>query len=558
MLLKQPVLTTGHLKGRHVRGADLPAAEPQGRAELVAASIALGATEFGGPLSAAERLLVERAANGHVEIDCLRDAIRAGLDPLGEAITRLGSPAERRRTGCFYTPGPIARAMAAWVLSRRPARLVDAGCGSGRFAAEAARLRPELQIIAIDRNPLATLACRAGLAVLGAKRARVVNADYTTFPLKPITGPTAFISNPPYVRHHDLWPEQKRHAKEMAARLGVQLSGLAGLHIHFLLTTLEHAIPGDVAAFITSAEWLDVRYGRALRAALAEHTRGLSIHLLDPKSVTFRDAMTTAVITCFEIGEAGPTVYLRAVKSTEQLGDLCSNGRAIPRSLAARSDRWSPLFDAGQQSPSRDLIRLGEIVRVSRGAVTGANRFFLLNPTDAERLGLRPYTVAALSAAREVLAAEGVVRLDERRRLLLDPPTNLDLSAAEHAALRRYLNLGERAGVPSGYICRHRKPWWRVGSKTPPAVATYMARQPPAFALNPDRLAIVNVLHGLYPRVDLDEEQLLGLVRYLSAHRGGLRGAGRTYQGGLEKFEPAEMEALLVPSPERLREYARQ
>jgi len=84
-----------------------------------------------------------------------------------------------------------------------------------------------------------------------------------------------------------------------------------------------------------------------------------------------------------------------------------------------------------------------------------------------------------------------------------------------------------------------------------------MTRQAPAFALNPDGLATLNVVHGLFPKVPLDNEQLAGLVRFLNAHREQFRGEGRTYQGGLEKFEPREMENLQVPTPGRLRSVSR-
>jgi len=75
-------------------------------------------------------------------------------------------------------------------------------------------------------------------------------------------GRTLYIGNPPYVRHHQIDPAWKRWLLKTAAARGHHASGLAGLHIHFFLATAEHGSPGDAGVFITSAEWLDVNYGR--------------------------------------------------------------------------------------------------------------------------------------------------------------------------------------------------------------------------------------------------------------------------------------------------------
>jgi hypothetical protein len=74
-----------------------------------------------------------------------------------------------------------------------------------------------------------------------------------------------------------------------------------------------------------------------------------------------------------------------------------------------------------------------------------------------------------------------------------------------------------------------------------------MARQPPVFALNPDGLAFINIAHGIFPRSELTRDQLEALVAALNRRRGSFRGNGRTYHGGLEKFEPREMESLVIP-----------
>jgi len=65
----------------------------------------------------------------------------------------------------------------------------------------------------------------------------------------------------------------------------------------------------------------------------------------------------------------------------------------------------------------------------------------------------------------------------------------------------------------------------------------------------------VNIARGLYPREPLPSAALDGLAAYL--RRPVTAGQGRTYAGGLTKFEPGEMERLPVPAPALLPAYAR-
>ena len=55
----------------------------------------------------------------------------------------------------------------------------------------------------------------------------------------------------------------------------------------------------------------------------------------------------------------------------------------------------------------------------------------------------------------------------------------------------------------------------------------------------------LNIAHGLYPREPLSAATLDALVAWL---RGNVRASGgRTYAGSLTKFEPREIERILVP-----------
>jgi adenine-specific DNA-methyltransferase len=533
-----------------------PAFEPTAGALLLRLALDLGAEKCGGPLTEAERAFLNVARDlpptATAALTEARLSIILGNDPLGEELLRWRSPADRRPDGAFYTPAAIVQPMVEWALAQAPERVVDAGCGSGRFAAEIARRDPAVAIVAVDRDPLATLLTRAVLAVLGAARAVVLHTDYLGLELPPIAGRTAWIGNPPYVRHHDLEPEVKRWAATAGASLGHPVSSLSGLHAYFFLATALHAEAGDVGTFVTSAEWLDVGYGALIRQLLMDGLGLESLHVLDPTAVPFAEVMTTAAIACFRAGVHPARVRIETVADLDALDGL-DGGRAVPREQLELSHRWTGLLRPQVATVSGPA--LGTIGRVSRGVVTGANDYFLLTRERAAELGVLEWCRPAITSAREVLDAGGVVRDGPDRRLLFAPPRDVDRNA--HSALDRYLRRGEHRqmdapAIRDRYITSHRTPWWHHGPlRAPPIVASYMARRPPVFALNPDGLALVNIAHGLYPHRELNEEELGALVLHLNGLRESFRGRGRTYHGGLEKFEPGEMEALIVPDAER-------
>ena len=486
------------------------------------------------------------------ELRSIRAAIDAGDDPLGERLCAVWAPEDRRGLGAFYTGAELVGPMLDWTLARSPARVIDPGCGSGRFAVGVARRARDLALVAIDIDPLATLLTRAALAVVGASAATVLQADYTGTRLPLVAGRSAYVGNPPYVRHHQLSPAAKTWAVAAGRRLGQPVSALAGLHAHFYLATALAMQPGDVGCFVTSAEWLNVNYGAAIRGLLLNGLGGQALHVIDPRAIAFADAMTTAVVTCFEAGAQPDALLLRSVSEPANLRDLDA-GTPVPRTRLAATGRWSPLFaDAPQLDEPSGFVPLRSLARVHRGVVTGANDFFIMPRARAAELGLERWCRPAVTSAREVLEANGVLRDTSAQQLLLDIPADID--RAVFPQLDAYLARGEVADgdtppIATRYIASRRRPWWRLGTPaSPPIVASYMARQAPAFALNPDGLAIVNIAHGIYPTRELTNAQLTRLVDWLNGARAAFRGSGRTYHGGLEKFEPREMEQLRVPS----------
>jgi hypothetical protein len=120
--------------------------------------------------------------------------------------------------------------------------------------------------------------------------------------------------------------------------------------------------------------------------------------------------------------------------------------------------------------------------------------------------------------------------------------------ASDRRAIEKFLRFARLRGANTGYVASHRKAWWSVGLREPaPIISTYMARRPPAFVINKAGARHINIAHGLYPRDSLSAAAQAALVRFLQTNIS--QRDGRTYAGGLTKFEPREMERLVVPGP---------
>ena len=422
-------------------------------------SLCLALIKNQGDLSAAECRLLDVAPPLLLqpkEIGEVREAIAGGSDPLGDMFSSARSAGERRSTGAVYTPHPIVRSMVTWLaLQGKPDRVVDPGAGSGRFTLAAGATFPDAQLIAVEPDPLAALILRANLAVHGwTGRATVLVNDYREIELPHCRGMTAFVGNPPYVRHHDIADVWKTWYAARFADLGIRASMLAGLHLHFFLQTRLLARTGDVGAFITSAEWMDVNYGSALRQLLVDELGGTALHVLQPTVEAFPGTATTAAITCFRVGTSDQPVRVRSVSEAAGLNGLTA-GTDVPRERLRRQARWSAIVRPSAEAPDGE-IELGELFRVHRGQVTGANGIWIAGEharTLPERVKL-----PSVTKARDLIQAGSHLRSAEVLRRVIDLPLDLgDFSPDERRHINDFLGWARAQGGDLGYIARHRR-----------------------------------------------------------------------------------------------------
>lgn len=517
--------------------------------QLVALCLALGVRS--GVLSRSEAALVSgvRELGDRRVVEAVSKHILSGGDPLGDAFQRLRSPDNRRGAGAVYTPPHIIESMLSWATENtNPIRIVDPGAGSGRFLTAAAKRFPGATLLGIELDPLAALMLRANLCVLGLeKRSTVFVSDFRDVDIGTVNGQTLFLGNPPYVRHHSIDSDWKDWFAAAAKTFGIRASKLAGLHIHFFLRTLQLARKGDMGVFITSSEWLDVNYGQALRRMLSDQLGGVAVHVINPTAMPFEGTATTAAITCFAVGQRPEGLRVRTVENVSELNCL-SAGTTLPWSDIVSAHRWSPLFRPTRKVPS-GFIELGEVCRVHRGQVTGNNATWVAD----ENTVLPPqFLIPTITKARDLIQAGPALANSAPLRRVVNLPVDLDeVDDESFLPIVRFLKWAKTQGADQSYVAQQRRAWWAVNLKDPaPILCTYMARRSPAFVRNLCEARHINIAHGLYPREEFSQKTLDALATWLRDNV--VTEDGRTYAGGLTKFEPKELERVWIPRPESL------
>jgi hypothetical protein len=365
------------------------------------------------------------------------------------------------------------------------------------------------------------------------------------------------VCNPPYVRHHHLKPADKCRLRRRVRRLGFDLNGLAGLYAYFMLLADPWLARGGVGVWIIPSEFLDVNYGRQLKAYLAQNLTLLRVHRFDPSASRFPDALVTSSVLL--VRKARTPLDHKAVLTFGGTPAAPRRARRVRQADLDPAAKWSPLWSTGprRRRPGKAGLTVGDLFTVRRGLATGANGYFVLERARSRELALpkrflRPVLPGPrFVAAEEIARARGGFPAGLRQLVVLDCDLPADEVRLRYPALHSYLRLGRRKRIHLRYLPRHRDPWYAQEHRPPaPILCTYMGRRRGGrfirFIRNRSDATATNVYHLLYPRPALEpvlDEVFIGLREVEAA----VEAAGRTYGGGLVKVEPKELAGIPLP-----------
>ncbi len=474
----------------------------------------------------------------------------------------------RRVNGVYYTPDDVALALATWAIRSDDDRVFDPCYGGCAFleAAYEVLLRhgapnPASNLWGVDSDPQAQSHAQ-GLISRGASADQFVHADFLTideasFPAAPFS---VVLANPPYVRHHYLKSSTIRVGHKAAEYVGIDLSARASYWAYFVAHLLRFVAPDGRIALVLPGALLTADYARQLRRALVQRFRRLSILLVEDR--LFPAAQETTVLVLAEGHGAEQCAVRMGIISRKSISELTEEKlervcRPLPQQW--QDDRWiKGVIETDAIEYLEHLVQkshavtLGKVASIGIGTVTGANRYFILRPSQLRHLGIPQTCVKPILTRASQLPGLVLRECDVERLLESDAQMLLVTTGGEDVPpeLAAYFAEGEKIGIPHRYKCRSRRPWYVVPNTSPPdAFLPSLMGYAPRLVVNQAKIECTNTIL----RVNLREAEepatilLLALASVSTVTQLSAELVGRSYGGGVLKLEPSEAAQLVIP-----------
>lgn len=469
------------------------------------------------------------------------------------------SKKDRNALGQFATPRNLADQLleyAAGQMRTQDIRFFDPAFGTGSFYTAFLKAFDCEDGLGFEIDP--DYFSGALKAWKSHPRLKLVNTDFTTENPANYKLPNLLVCNPPYSRHHHISQDKKRSIqKRIHDTVGIDVSGLAGLHFYFILLCHKWLEEDGLSVWLVPSELTEVNYGKALREYLLQMVNLERIHFFEHSEVQFADALVSSCVISFR--KAAPTT--KSVEITVGDFEKPQSSFFVSRQYLGQHNKWSKHLLQSSQTAGENVAnvdtKIGDIFTIKRGIATGNNSFFVLTKDEAEKLKVpKKYLQNILPPIRYInsdvitMDSDGYLATDKKLVVL-----NIDLEMEEikrkYPSLYDYLLSGIKNDVDKSYLTSKRQPWYSQEKRQPPKYfVRYMTRERkngeshPVFIKNDSDAIATNSYLMLYEK-PAELFNTVDTVKIWQQLSNGINSSiykyGRTYGGGLVKFEPNEL-----------------
>lgn len=454
----------------------------------------------------------------------------------------------QKQAGAYYTPDIVVESLLRWALRNENDRLLDPSCGEGRF------IVGHRNSVGIEQD-----AAAAKNAVERAPWALVHEGDFFTWASNTPERFDCAAGNPPFIRYQSFSGAVRDRALRLCADAGVQFSGLSSSWAPFLVATATLLRPGGRMAFVVPAEIGHAPYAAPLLEYLVAHFAVVQVVAVREK--LFRELSEDCWLLYADgFGKRTEEIRFTALRAFKRM--VVPPESFMRVALAEWRTAWKRrlrpfLMEAEARELYREVLahretkRFGELATVGIGYVSGANDFFHLRPSEAQRLNipdelLHPTVRNGRALPERRLTASTVLqwRRDDKQILLLRIPRSIDVIAP----VARYLDSEAGHVARTAYKCRVREPWYSVPDvRVPDLFLSYMSGLEVSLVLNDAGCTCTNSVHSVRLRHWVNAEHLMQSWESSFAKL-SCELEGHPLGGGMLKLEPREAAQIALPS----------
>lgn len=485
----------------------------------------------------------------------------------------MNNISEQKLRGGYYTPLPIAEFLIDWALNGSISpHVLEPSMGDGVFIRQLAkRLLSKGQ----DKKTIGKTIVGVELFDKELEKAKNLLEDegFVSESFQLMKGDffslygkisekkyDIVLGNPPFIRYQDFPEGQRDLAIEILKRNGFKPNKLTNAWLFFLLASVNLLRPNGRLAMVIPAEILQVKYAAEARVFLSKFFN--SITILSFRKLIFDGIQQEVVLLLGDKRENGnkgiDLIELNDVDDLKNLTDEIKKPEHF-KPIDHSNDKWLQYFLSKEEillikrlTENNKLTKLGSLVSVDVGVVTGNNDFFVMNRDTVNKYNLAKYAIPLVGRTAHlnggvVFELEDWMNSEEKgdKTYLLNYQDPLFVVLDE--SVKEYIKLGEEMRIHEGYKCSIRKIWYSVPSVwIPDAFLFRQIHRYPKIVENKAKAVPTDTIHRVKvynpKRTQHVASSFLNSLTFAFSEV-----YGRSYGGGVLELEPNEAEKLPIP-----------